>query len=128
MAALLRVHERQTAALRPEERYAFPDFGDPAYEDVLVARRSGHAESAVVFHRTCEVFVIAGSPWLLRRLLACRDALAARLRRQNITELHAFVPASAVERMAPWLARFGFRRSNPAFVPFYLEVPDGSRR
>lgn len=117
------MHAKQVAALEPAERFAFPDFREPAFVEVLVARGpDGRPTSAICFRRTTEVFMIGCDPWPLRRALAAKDAIAARLHARGVDDLHAFVPRSMESRMRRWLSRFGFRRSNPSFNVFYREV------
>lgn len=121
-AELAAVHARQQGKLRPEERYAMPQLDDPRYLAVWVAYRDGRAVGAIVAHATLEVYAIGDSPLLLRAAAAQQGRWRRWLSQAGCDEAHCFVPASLAGKLQRWLARFGFRRSNPAFTPFYTEI------
>ncbi len=103
--------------------YAWPNlFHDPAYYRVLVLERGGMVEGCIVAHATTEMFLIADRPRILRDLLRRRPALHAFMRSAGADEVHAFVPRALIPRMRLWLARMGFRASNPRCLPYYLEL------
>ncbi len=115
------IHARQVRHIGFD--YAWPDlFHDPAYYRVLVLERDGAVEGCIVAHATTEMFLIADRPRILRDLLRRRSALHAFMRRAGADEVHAFVPRAFIARMRLWLARMGFRASNPRYIPYYLEL------
>lgn len=119
---LAAVHRRQQAKLAPEERFAMPDLADPRYLAVWIAYRNDEPVGCVVAHATIEVFAIGDSPLLLRAAAAQQGRWRRWLSQAGCDEAHCFVPRSLAPRLERWLARFGFRRSNPAFTPYYTEI------
>lgn len=118
--ALRRAHARQCMALGSE--FAFPDLDDPRYFLIATGEREGRAEGAIVAHATTEVMFVGGNRHLLRDAIRNRERWERWLVAAGADEAHAFVPGMALPQMDPLLARLGFRRSNPDFVPYYREL------
>lgn len=120
-AALEDLHRQQVG--ESGAVFAFPDLDDPRYLRVYIAERDGQVVGAVIFHATVETFFVGADPTLVRATVRHRQALERDLTAAGADELHAFVPRALANKMRPLLERLGFRRSNPAFEPWYRELP-----
>lgn len=119
-AQLRRAHAQQCAAMG--SRFAFPDLDDSRYYLAAAGERDGQVEGAIVAHATTEVMFLGGNRHLTRSAIANREMFEQWLRGAGADEAHAFVPITVLPQMHPLLARLGFRRSNPDFVPYFREL------
>lgn len=116
---LRKVQEGQSAITGEGAPYV--SAHDPGVALVRVAERNGKVVGAMIVVHAIELRMVAADNGVIASLMHNADWWVSALREVGVTEVYVWgmEPATKLGRL---LARVGFCRSNPSYVPFWRKI------